>query len=120
VKKLWDLMTAWRFQCDAWFKSWLQYRFIKLQTEAASARELSERQWRLQAERDVEALNKTIESLKASLHEPFPEAKRLLAVIDEILSTEPGEPINKYELRCWKIDYIDFLKRNGGCQPRTL
>jgi hypothetical protein len=115
-----DYLRDWRFTVDAWFQSWMHQRYIRMQVEATRAREISERQWRLDAERDVEALNKTVESLKASLHEPFPEAKRLLAVINDIISPCPGEPVNQYELRCWKVDYIDFLRRNGEFIPRTL
>jgi hypothetical protein len=119
-KKTWwtwltEYLRDWRLQADAWFQSWMQQRYIKMQVQALTAREMSERQWRQEAEREVAALEKTIETLKAARHEPLPEAKKLLYLINDMLApiwSESGRPINNYELKSWQADYRDFKRRN--------
>ena len=106
----------WRIRrmVDRWVAGWLEWKKVQLllkvsrdETKQATARELSERQWRLEAQRDIKALQKTVESLRGH-RDPLAEAKKLLALIDDIVSQRD---VSHYMIKSWQAEYREFKRR---------
>lgn len=110
-------MRRWlRDVCDRWaerlrgIRDWKKVHELYMQ---AGAREMSERNWRLQREFEIEALKQAIRNLQANGDEPLEMAKKLLYVIDDILVpvyTGSLRDLSMYELRSWQYDYREFRR----------
>ena len=95
-------IEGWLAKWRAFYKKWKELQYWRRTIKKLEAELLSETGWRRVAEREKEVLEKTLADMK---DDPLTNAKRLLALADELFGNMSQGDIDQYLILSWRADY---------------